>query len=305
MADRSALDADGPRSGVDSPVSGESVRGGTTNSILLSTGLPVDEHARSGAGAVPGPHDSELASRSTDSGVPESDASAPNVDDMDKPLATATDAITKRPKWVSKLMEYGSLLVIALLLASIIRMFVGLAFYIPSASMYPTLKKGDRVVVSRISYRLHTPHRGDVVVFRNPGYRELRKPNAVEKVINGLSEVVGARQPKDKNYVKRVIGLPGEKISIKDHAVWINGKKLDEPWLQPGVPTEPGPNLGPDQELTVPPKMYFMMGDNRPDSSDSRYFVDPDGNPHPFVEENVMVGRAFVRIWPANRLGSL
>jgi signal peptidase I len=212
-------------------------------------------------------------------------------------------AVSTRPRWVSKLIEYGTLFVIALILASLIRMFLGLAFYIPSKSMFPTLKVGDRVVVSRLSYRLHNPRRGDVVVFRNPEYEEQGKPNPFERAVRSIFEVVGARQPKTKNFVKRVIGLPGEKIMIKERAVWINGNKLNEPWLQPGVPSEwPGKE---GEELTIPKDSYFMMGDNRTDSADSRYFRDPDGNPNPFIEEKAMVGRAFVRIWPVSRLGSL
>jgi signal peptidase I len=223
---------------------------------------------------------------------------------LDKALTKNNEtASSTRPKWVSKLIEYGTLFVIALVLASLIRMFLGLAFYIPSKSMYPTLKVGDRVVVSRLSYRLHKPHRGDVVVFRNPAYLARGKPNPAERIIRSLFEVVGARQPKEKNFVKRVIGLPGEKIMIKDHAVWINGEKLEEKWLEPGVPSDWPNHEG--EELTIPKDSYFMMGDNRTDSADSRYFQDPTGKPHPFIEEKVMVGRAFVRIWPVNRLGSL
>jgi signal peptidase I len=242
-------------------------------------------------------------SNETNGSDPEGDSSRTSHNDSSDPADESPRS--SRDIWRSKVTEYGTLFVIALILASIIRMFVGLAFYIPSASMYPTLKKGDRVVVSRISYRLHTPHRGDVVVFRNPGYEDLSKPNAVEKVVRSLFEVVGARQPKEKNYVKRVIGLPGEKIMVKEHVVWINGKKLNEPWLKVGVNSEAGPNLAEAVELLIPPNSYFMMGDNRTDSSDSRYFRDPQGKAHPFVEQSAMVGRAFVRIFPLNRFGSL
>jgi signal peptidase I len=225
----------------------------------------------------------------------------------DVPPATLPPEKPPAPKeqlpFVTRVLEYGILIVVAVVIASLIRVFVGLAFFIPSESMYPTLKIGDRVVVSRISYRLHDPHRGDIVVFQNPAYRELRRNTPIDRLFRNLFDFVGARQPKDKNYVKRVIGLPGETLEIKNDAVFINGVKLMEPWLQPNVKTTPGPDG--KTSFTIPPNSYFMMGDNRPESADSRYFNDPQGNRHPFVEKKTMVGRAFVRVWPATRLGGL
>ena len=214
----------------------------------------------------------------------------------------------KRPEkeklpFVTRVLEYLILIVVAVVIASLIRVFVGLAFYIPSESMYPTLKIGDRVVVSRISYRLHDPRRGDIVVFQNPAYRELRRNTPIDRLFRNLFDFVGARQPKDKNYVKRVIGLPGEMLEIKNDAVFINGIKLSEPWLEPNVKTTPGPDG--KTSFVVPPNSYFMMGDNRPESADSRYFKDPEGEAHPYVDKKTMVGRAFVRVWPATRLGGL
>ena len=129
-------------------------------------------------------------------------------------------------------MEYAGLALVAILLASLIRSFLGLAFYIPSESMLPTLKVNDRVVVSRLSYHLHAPHRGDIVVFQNPDYVADDSPNIVERVVRSVFEVVGARQPEDKNLIKRVVGLPGETIAIHDNAVWIDAKKLNEPYLK-------------------------------------------------------------------------
>jgi signal peptidase I len=202
-----------------------------------------------------------------------------------------------------KLVEYAFLIAVAVVLASLIRTFVGLAFFIPSESMYPTLKIDDRVIVSRMSYRFGDIERAEVVVFRNPGFIDRSHPNIFEKAGRVLFEIVGSRQPKDKNYIKRVIGLPGDRMMFKDGAVYINGSRLKEPWLQPGVVTTfPGHE---NQEIVVPAGKYLMLGDNRSASCDSRCFG-PDGSEKPvFIEKSAIVGRAFHRIWPPSRFGSL
>lgn len=213
--------------------------------------------------------------------------------------------VDRRPKNpLKKVADYALLVVIAVVLASLIRSFVGLAFYIPSESMYPTLKINDRVIVSRVSYRFGEPKRGQVVVFRNPHYTEPDRPNIVERVGRVLFEIIGSRQPKDKNYIKRVIGVPGDRLMFKDGYVYVNGTRLDEPWLQPGITTsfEGHENV----DIAVPPDKYFMMGDNRGDSCDSRCFPSADGTPAPtFIDKSAIVGRAFHRIWPLSRFGSL
>ena len=196
-------------------------------------------------------------------------------------------------------VEYAGLALVAILLASLIRSFLGLAFYIPSESMLPALKVNDRVVVSRLSYHLHAPHRGDIVVFQNPDYVADDSPNIVERVVRSVFEVVGARQPEDKNLIKRVVGLPGETIAIHDNAIWIDAKKLNEPYLKAfyargGLLDWEGQ---PEYTQKIPAGEYWMMGDNRDNSHDSRFFHT--------IKRNAMVGRAFVRVWPFSRLGGL
>jgi signal peptidase I len=167
-------------------------------------------------------------------------------------------------------IEWGILIAGALIIAIVIRAFVFQAFYIPSESMLPTLKIGDRVLVNKLSYRLHDPNRGDVVVFKAP-------PAAATAEI--------------KDLVKRVVGLPGETIEGKNGRIYINGKLLKEDYLpKPVESVEFGPQkLKPDE--------YFLLGDNRQNSEDSTKFGP--------VNRDQLIGRAFIRIWPPNRLGFL
>ena len=169
--------------------------------------------------------------------------------------------------------EWVGLVVLALVIALLIKTFLFQAFYIPSDSMVPTLKTDDRVIVNRLSYRLHAVHRGDIVVFKSP-------PNV---------------DPSVKDLVKRVIALPGETVEGRsDGHIYINGKILNEPYLPKG--DGPGPGF---PVIKVPTESYWVMGDNRPNSRDSRFF------PSHFIRKKDIVGRVFLRIWPLNRLGIL
>jgi signal peptidase I len=187
-------------------------------------------------------------------------------------------------KWAVPLalVEWVVLIGSALVIALLIKTFLFQAFYIPSESMRPTLNVGDRVLVNKMSYRLHDVNRGDIVVFETP-------PNTDDA--NGTI----------KDLVKRVIALPGETIETREGVVYINGRQLEEPYLGNGVKTcapnsSPGTcaNLGPE---AIPSDHVFVMGDNRAASKDSRVFKP--------IEESSIVGRVFVRIWPLNDLGFL
>jgi signal peptidase I len=137
--------------------------------------------------------------------------------------------------------------------------------------MEPTLKPGDRVLVNKLSYDLHSIHRGDIVVFKRPP-----------------SE---AGNPAIKDLIKRVVGLPGETIEQIDGRVYINGHPLKESYLPDGTVTTNLPRR------VVPPGTYFVMGDNRSNSSDSR-FIGP-------IPGSLIVGRAFIRVWPLSSLDLL
>ena len=167
-------------------------------------------------------------------------------------------------------LEWAGLLGGALLIALLIRTFLFQPFYIPTASMYPTLKVNDRVLVNKLSYKIHDVHRGDIVVFTAPQ----------GEATTGI-----------KDLIKRVVGLPGETVEGHDGHVYVGGRMLQEPYLPDGVVTS---DFGPEK---VPAASYWMMGDNRSQSRDSRYFGP--------IPESKVVGRAFVRLWPLSRLGFL
>ena len=160
-------------------------------------------------------------------------------------------------------IEWVAIVAGALIVALLVKTFLIQAFYIPSLSMYSTLDKGDRVLVNKLSYHLHDVHRGDIVVFERP-------KNVPDTGI--------------KDLIKRVVGLPGDTIESKNGDVYIDGKKLKEPYLDPGVRTV---NL---DRQKIGAHEVFVMGDNRTNSEDSRIFGP--------IDEDLLVGRAFVRVWP-------
>ena len=168
-------------------------------------------------------------------------------------------------------IEWGVIIVVAVVAAFVLRGFVIQPYYIPSGSMEPTLRIGDKVLVNKLSYDLHAIHRGDVIVFKKP-------PNDYT--------------PNIKDLIKRVIGLPGETISASGGSVYIDGRRLNEPWLPKGVTTE-----GLAQPVHIPAGEYFVMGDNRGDSADSR-MIGP-------ISKNLVVGRAFLIVWPLGHFGTL
>ncbi len=174
-----------------------------------------------------------------------------------------------RIRWI---LEWLSVLVVALLLAVGVRAYVAQMFYIPSGSMLPTLTVGERIVVDKVSYHLHTVQRGDIVVFSRPPLE----------------------QADYSDLVKRVIGLPGDTIASVNGRVTVNGRPLAEPWLPTPPPeTLPSPLTAPyslNHPYKVPPGEYYVMGDNRTDSEDSRYFGP--------IPRGLIVGKMAFKVWP-------
>jgi signal peptidase I len=184
------------------------------------------------------------------------------------------------------LRELPVLILIAFVLALLIKTFLVQAFYIPSESMDPTLKVGDRVLVEKV---LTHPHRGWIVVFKDPHPRAQPHRNWLSAFGHWLSEGFGISTPPDEDFIKRVIALPGETIQIKHGIVYIDDKRLREPYLNPIKDTRDFP------PHTVPAGHVFVMGDNRTNSNDSRFGLG-------YVPVSDIVGRAFVIIWPPSRL---
>ena len=190
--------------------------------------------------------------------------------------------------------ELPVLVGIALLIAILIKSFLIQAFYIPSPSMEPTLLRGDRVLVCRICVRFGDVSRGDVIVFADPDPEPHADDGFVRDALRWLAEGVGVAQPEDEDFIKRVIGLPGDTVEIRRGTVFVNGERLDEPYL---ADLEDSRSFA---RRTVPDGMLFVMGDNRLVSGDSR-FEPPTGVG--LVPEDRVIGVAFVRVWPPGRWG--
>ena len=170
------------------------------------------------------------------------------------------------PPGARAFFDWMVVIAVALLVAFVVRTFVIAHFVVEGESMYSTLDTNDRVFVNKLSYRLHDPNRGDVVV---------------------LHQVTGASE---RDLIKRVIGLPGELVEVRNCTVLIDGRVLNEPYLDPEVvtPTNCGGDYAADEP--VPDDHVFVMGDNRGGSQDSRVIGT--------ISEDDLVGRAFVVFWP-------
>jgi signal peptidase I len=209
----------------------------------------------------------------------------------------------KRNGFVQFLGEVPGLILMALILAIVIKTFVVQAFYIPSPSMVPTLRKDDRVLVTRIPYYFGEPTLGDVVVFEDP---DPSTPPPDRGVFGGalhwVSQKLGVEQPDNEDFIKRVIGTPGDVVTVKKGQLYVNGRAIDEPYVQ-GT-TEWPTGLG---KITVPEGMLFVMGDNRENSMDSRFGlgVRDEEQGVGFVPIDKVIGKAFVIVWPPDHWGGL
>jgi signal peptidase I len=190
--------------------------------------------------------------------------------------------------------ELPVLVAIALLIAILIKSFLIQAFYIPSPSMEPTLVRGDRVLVCRVCVRFGDVSRGDVIVFADPDPEPHADDGFARDAFRWLAEGVGVAQPEDEDFIKRVVGLPGDIVEIRRGNVFVNAERLDEPYLDEREDTR---SFAP---RTIPDGMLFVMGDNRLVSGDSR-FEPPTGVG--LVPEDRVIGVAFVRVWPPSRWG--
>lgn len=161
-------------------------------------------------------------------------------------------------------------IVVIMAIMVMIYLFVMSPQEINGASMEPNFHNGEYILTNKIEYKLTDPKRGDVVIFKSP-------------------------RNKDIDYIKRVIGLPGDVVALKNNTIYVNGKRLDERYLAPDVYIFGGSYLREGSEVVIPDGKYFVMGDNRPHSSDSREFG-------PIAKED-FIGKAIFRYWPFDKTG--
>jgi signal peptidase I len=244
----------------------------------------------------PGPAQTATPSGSTTEDIP---STAPSPDGQATEQKGGFWAKRKQKKEEEKprgpwafLRELPVLLLVAFVLALLIKTFLVQAFYIPSASMEPTLQVGDRVLVNKLVYRFHPPRRGDVIVFEDPTPGPEDDQGALPAFWDWLTEGLGVSSNPEKDFIKRVIALPGETIEVKSGDVYIDGRKIDEPYLHPFK------DESDFEPVKVPPDSLFVMGDNRANSNDSRRSLG-------FIPYDKVVGKAFVIIWPPSRIGWL
>jgi signal peptidase I len=173
---------------------------------------------------------------------------------------------------VAFLFDILQTIVLSAAIFVIIYLFAGQPHLVRGSSMEPNFHNGDYILTEKVSYKFSNPQRGQVIVFQAPN-RE------------------------DSDYIKRVIGLPGETLKVIDGKIYINGKPLDEAYEPTSFQTFSGRFLKENQEFTVPEGHFFVFGDNRSHSSDSREFGP--------VDKNLIIGRALIRYWPAPRFGAI
>jgi signal peptidase I len=195
--------------------------------------------------------------------------------------------------------ELPGLIIIAILLAVLLKTFLVQAFFIPSGSMENTLRVYDRVMVNKVVYHLRDIKRGDIVVFNGldswtPEVTVAGPTNPVAKALGWFGGLIGFAPPSEKDFIKRVIGVPGDEVKCCDPQgrITVNGVPLNESdYLYPGNRPSEQPF-----DITVAPGRLWVMGDHRAMSSDSRaHLGDPGGGTIP---EDRVIGRAFVIIWP-------
>lgn len=176
-----------------------------------------------------------------------------------------------QPKAENPWTEALKTIALSAVLAFGIRSFVAEARYIPSGSMLPTLQINDRLIIDKISYNFHNPNRGDIIVF-------------------SPTDTLKQQNFKDA-FIKRLIGLPGDQVEVKEGKVYVNNQPLNQ---ENYIEEKPNYTFGP---VTVPPNQFLVLGDNRNNSYDSHYWG--------FVPRDRIIGRAVVRFWPLNRVGEI
>jgi len=231
----------------------------------------------------------------TEPSSPDQDASVAHSPSTEK---RHTDSQTKKSIW----REYTEAIIIAMILAFTIRVFFVQAFKIPSGSMIPSLQIGDHILVNKMSYGIQLPQDCEFDISFPP--MTCYSTNLLIEFDNpDRGDVIVFRYPEDekKDFIKRIVGIPGDTIRIRNKIVYVNGKQLDDTaWTQR---TDPGTYFGGNiprdnlDPITVPPDSYFVMGDNRDHSLDSRFWG--------YVQKHKIKGRAFLVYWSWKGQGSM
>jgi len=236
----------------------------------------------------------EAGRDSTDQATADREADSEAGRDADRGTRQARRRAHRRRNTIEWIVVLAGALVIAIL----IKTFLFQAFYIPSDSMEPTLKVGDRVLVNKLSYRVHGVHDGDIVVFD--------RPSTAGQTVQGCdgNQVTIPVQTSFSNeevhdLIKRVIATAGETVEQRDGSVYVNGHQLNEPYVhKTNDVTDKTPAFRfSSQCIKVPQGDVFVLGDNRPNSDASNMFGP--------IPENLIVGRAFIRVWPIGDFGLL
>ena len=191
-------------------------------------------------------------------------------------------------------VELVVIVALAIGLALLIQAFIVKPYQIPSESMEPTLDIGQRVLVDRVSYHFGDPEIGDIVVFHPPEGAINGNPQCGAQTSGDEACPQPVDQESDTNFIKRIVAGPGDTLSIRDGHPVVNGVEAKEPFIRP---CGGGPSCNMPKTITIPPNEYFMMGDNRGSSDDSRFWGP--------VPRDYIIGEAFFTYWPPDRLGFL
>lgn len=208
----------------------------------------------------------------------------PHADEEDR----ASRPKRKRHPALTFLGELPGLILMAFTLALLIKSTLLQAFWIPTGSMEPTLVPGDRVIVAKVPYYFHDPERGDIIVFEEPDPAKEPERGVWGAFTHWLGQGLGFSPPDNPDYIKRVIGEPGDVVSAKRGRVYVNGVRISESYLEEQTARFP--------ETKVPDGKLFVMGDNRSNSLDSRFGLG-------FVPIDRVVGKAVWIIWPVDNMG--
>lgn len=190
---------------------------------------------------------------------------------MEYPLNTPDpSAHREEPRYKSYILEFIQTLAVCLVIGMIIYWQIAQPHKVSGQSMFPTFEHGDYIITNKVLYKIDAPHRGDVIVLHNP---------------NNNTE----------DFIKRIVGLPGEKVKVQNGRVYINGQILEEPYLKSSVTTRGGSQMPEGEEKAVPDGEFFVLGDNRENSSDSRIIG--------FINKDAIAGKVFLRYWPQDAIG--